>query len=98
MKLSDISRKAFGFDVAELLPQIADEVEPGAPEPPSPTKPKVRGSAHKRQRSSLSNGVPSSNEPYILYLQSLPMRDLEQLIISFDVLETYANYYHKFAK
>ena len=98
MRLSDISLKAFGFDVAGFPPQGADEVESDALEPPSPRRPRATGSAHKRHRSSLSNGIPSGNEQNILYLQSQSMRDLEQLIVSFDVLEKYANCYHKLAK
>lgn len=98
MRLSDISLKAFGFDVAEFPCPTEDGVAASASEPPSPSKSRVLRSAHKRQRSSMSNGTPSGNERSVLYLQSQSMRELEQLIIAFDVLERYANTYHKFVK
>lgn len=99
MGLSDISRKSFGFDIAEFPLGMEDGAETDVPEAPSPTKSKLPGSSHRRQRSSMSNvGVPSGNDQNILYLQSQPMRELEQLIIAFDALEEFANCYHQLAK
>lgn len=97
MRLSEVSFKTFGFDVTEFPDAMEDGVEAAAPEPPSPTKSRVRGS-HKRQHSSMSNGIPSGDTRSLLYTDSQPMRELEQLISAFDSLETYAHYYYKLAK
>lgn len=98
MCLSDISQRAFGFDIAEVPFNVENGVEAKPAEPSSPSRSRLLGSAHKRQRSSISSGVPSGNEQNILYIQSETMRDLEQLINAFDGLEKYAICHHKFVK
>ncbi|KAL4780475.1 107-domain-containing protein [Aspergillus varians] len=86
MRLSDISRESFGFDIADFPVDYEDGTDIGTPEPSSPTKTRVYG--HKRNRS--SNSLPSTNQTRLLYVQSQTMRDLEQLILAFDALEVFA--------
>ncbi|KAI9928847.1 Nucleoporin nup84 [Aspergillus wentii] len=85
MRLSDISQESFGFDIA--FPVEEDGIESATPEPASPTKSRLPGSAHKRSR---SNGLPSDAQQALLYEQSQNMRDLEELILAFDALEMFA--------
>lgn len=98
MNLSDISLKSFGFDIAEFPSTIENGMEAKVPEPSSPSRSRLHGSTHRRQRSSISSGAPSGNDQNILYAQSELMRDLEQLIIAFDSLEQYAICHHKVLK
>ncbi|KAL4925837.1 nucleoporin Nup84/Nup107 family protein [Aspergillus undulatus] len=86
MRLSDISRESFGFDVADF-PVDYEDGDIGTPEPSSPTKTRVYG--HKRNKSS-ANSLPSTTQTKLLYVQSQTMRDLEQLILAFDALERFA--------
>ncbi|KAG2415467.1 hypothetical protein HFD88_006658 [Aspergillus terreus] len=94
MRLSDISQESFGFDLTEFPAGVEDGVEPGTPEPSSPTKSRLLGS-HRRSR---SNGVPSTTQTSILVQQSQTMRDLEELILGFDALERFAVAFEKFDK
>ncbi|KKK15621.1 hypothetical protein ARAM_006878 [Aspergillus rambellii] len=87
MRLSDISRESFGFDVADFLMDVEDGVEPNTPESSSPSKTRVFG--HKRNKSSGS-GLPSTSQTRLLSEQSQTMRDLEELILAFDALEKFA--------
>ncbi|KAL4790198.1 107-domain-containing protein, partial [Aspergillus venezuelensis] len=87
MRISDISRNSFGFDVADFPVDYEDGLEGGPSEPPSPTKTRVYG--HKRSKSS-TNSLPSTDQTKLLYIQSQTIRDLEQLILAFDALENFA--------
>ncbi|KAE8355571.1 107-domain-containing protein [Aspergillus coremiiformis] len=89
MRLSDISRESFGFDVAEFPFGIEDGEEPPTPELSSPTKSRLFGSPHKRHRSATNRG-PSDEQTSLLVQQSQTMRDLEELILAFDALEGFA--------
>ncbi|KAF7585703.1 Nucleoporin nup84 [Aspergillus hancockii] len=89
MRLSDISRQSFGFDLTEFPFGVEDGVEPATPEPSSPTKSRLLGSPHKRNWSSTSR-VPSNDQTSLLVQQSQTMRDLEELILAFDALEGFA--------
>ncbi|KAF5854945.1 Nucleoporin nup84 [Aspergillus alliaceus] len=89
MRLSDISRESFGFDLAEFPYGVEDGTEPPTPEPASPTKSRLFGSPHKRNRS-VSNRAPSDEQTSLLIQQSQTMRDLEELILAFDALEVFA--------
>lgn len=87
MRLSDISRESFGFDITDFAMDYEDELDIGTPEPSSPSKARAYG--HKRNKSS-SNSLPSTAQTRLLCVQSRTMRDLEQLILAFDVLERFA--------
>jgi nuclear pore complex protein Nup107 len=89
MRLSDISRQSFGFDLTEFPYGVEDGVEPATSEPSSPTKSRLLGSPHKRNRS-LTSRVPSNDQTNLLIQQSQTMRDLEELILAFDALEGFA--------
>lgn len=95
MNLSDLSRESFGFDVAEFPMEMEDGVDASTPEPMSPSKIRLPGSAHKRSR---SNGVTNGAQQSILYQQSQTMRDLEALILAFDALENFATLWEKLDK
>ncbi|KAI2839433.1 hypothetical protein CBS11350_7499 [Aspergillus niger] len=94
MKLSDISREMFGFDISEFSLDVEAMQEVNTPEPSSPTKSRLLSSPHKRSRS-RTNGVASNSQASILLQQSQTMRDLEVLILAFDALERYAIIYEK---
>ncbi|GAQ41592.1 nuclear pore complex protein Nup107 [Aspergillus niger] len=94
MKLSDISREMFGFDISEFSLDVAAMQEVNTPEPSSPTKSRLLSSPHKRSRS-RTNGVASGSQASILLQQSQTMRDLEVLILALDALERYAIIYEK---
>ncbi|KAL2818994.1 107-domain-containing protein [Aspergillus cavernicola] len=94
MRLSDISRESFGFDLADFPVDYEDGTDIGTPEPSSPTKTRVYG--HKRSKS--SNSLPSTSQTRLLHAQSQTMRDLEQLILAFDALERFANVCEKLDK
>ncbi|KAE8325534.1 107-domain-containing protein [Aspergillus sergii] len=89
MRLSDISRESFGFDLTELPFGVEDGAEASTPEPSSPTKSRLFGSPHKRNRS-LTNRLPSDEQTSLLVQQSQTMRDLEELILAFNALEWFA--------
>lgn len=91
MRVSDVSREMFGFDIAEFP---ADYEDNGTPEPSSPTKMKLYG--HSRNKS--SNSLPSTGQTRLLYAESQTWRDLEQLILAFDALENFAHACEKFDK
>ncbi|KAL4809560.1 107-domain-containing protein [Aspergillus unguis] len=93
MRVSDVSRELFGFDIADF-PGDVEGTELGSPEPSSPTKTRIYG--HKRNKS--SNSLPSTSETRILYAESKNWRDLEQLILAFDALERFAGVCEKFDK
>lgn len=95
MNLSYLSQESFGFDVAEFPMGMEDGMDAPTPEPTSPTKVRLPGSAHKRSR---SNGVPNGAQTSILYQQSQTMRDLEALILAFDALENFAMLWEKLDK
>lgn len=97
MRLSDISREAFGFDVAEGMIPVEDGDELKSPEPASPTKPRL---SHRRHRSSgsMSRKIPTSNDQELLFIQAQPVRDLENIIVAFDAFEKFAVRYNKLAK
>lgn len=97
MKLSDISREMFGFDISEFSLDMAAMQEVNTPEPSSPTKSRLLSSPHKRSRS-RTNGVASGSQASILLQQSQTMRDLEVLILALDALERYAIIYEKLEK
>lgn len=97
MKLSDISREMFGFDISEFSLDVEAMQEVNTPEPSSPTKSRLLSSPHKRSRS-RTNGVASNSQASILLQQSQTMRDLEVLILAFDALERYAIIYEKLEK
>ncbi|THC96345.1 hypothetical protein EYZ11_004160 [Aspergillus tanneri] len=97
MRLSEVSRELFGFDLTELSVGIQDGAEQVTPEPSSPTKSKILGSSHRRSRSA-TNGVPSSSETNILIQQSQTMQDLEQLILAFDAVEKFAAVFERLDK
>jgi nuclear pore complex protein Nup107 len=97
MRLSDVSRESFGFDVAEFGYGIPNGSDRATPEPSSPTKSRLLGSAHKRNRS-IPNGVPSDEQTNILVMQSQTMRDLEELTLAFDGLERFGLCWKKFDK
>ncbi|KAL4816451.1 107-domain-containing protein [Aspergillus spinulosporus] len=88
MRLSDLSREFFGFDIADFYPgDYEDVTDHGTPEPSSPSK--MRALGHKRNKSS-NTSLPSTSQTRLLYAQSQTMRDLEQLILAFDALEAFA--------
>lgn len=89
MRLSDISRESFGFDLTEIPFGVGDGAEASTPEPSSPTKSRLFGSPHKRNRS-LTNRLPSDEQTSLLVQQSQTMRDLEELILAFNALEWFA--------
>ncbi|KAH1627953.1 hypothetical protein KXX21_000658 [Aspergillus fumigatus] len=97
MKLSDISRESFGFDVAEFGYGIPNGSDRATPEPSSPTKSRLLGSAHKLNRP-IPNGVPSDEQTNILVMQSQTMRDLEELTLAFDGLERFGLCWKKIDK
>ncbi|RHZ53342.1 hypothetical protein CDV55_100183 [Aspergillus turcosus] len=97
MRLSDISRESFGFDVADFGYGIPNGSGGATPEPSSPTKSRLLGSAHKRSRS-IPNGVPSDEQTNILVMQSQTMRDLEELTLAFDWLERFGLCWKKIDK
>ncbi|KAI9371384.1 107-domain-containing protein [Aspergillus egyptiacus] len=86
MRLSDISRESFGFDVADFAVDYEDGNEIGTPEPLSPTKARI----HEQKRNRASGSLPSTSQTKLLHTQSQTMRDLEQLILAFDALERFA--------
>lgn len=94
MRLSDISKELFGFDLIQFPFGAEDGIEPGTPEPSSPTKSRLFGS-HRRSR---SNGLPSSTQTNLLLQQSQTMRDLEELVLGFDALERFAIILERFDK
>jgi nuclear pore complex protein Nup107 len=88
MRLSDLSREFFGFDIADFYPgDYEDGTDRGTPEPTSPSK--LRAFGHKRNKSS-NTSLQSTSQTRLLYAQSQTMRDLEQLILAFDALEAFA--------
>lgn len=95
MNLSHLSQESFGFDVAEFPIEMEDSSDAPTPEPMSPSKIRLPGSAHKRSR---SNGVTNGAQQSILYQQSQTMRDLEALILAFDALENFAMLWEKLDK
>lgn len=82
MRLSEISLEAFGFDVA-AFPLAAESVV-GA-EPSEPDSPRTF-----RRSQSPSNGIMSHSRQSLMGQQSQTMRDLEQLILGFDGVESFA--------
>lgn len=95
MNLSHLSQESFGFDVAEFPMEMEDGSDAPTPEPMSPSKIRLPGSAHKRSR---SNGFTNGAQQGILYQQSQTMRDLEALILAFDALENFAMLWEKLDK
>lgn len=96
MRLSDVSRELFGFDVTEFPIGVVDGLESSVAEPSSPTKSRLLGS-HRRSRSA-TNGVPSTGETNILIQQSRLMRELEELVLGFEALEAFAITYERIDK
>ncbi|PWY83089.1 nuclear pore complex protein An-Nup84 [Aspergillus sclerotioniger CBS 115572] len=97
MRLSDLSREAFGFDISEFTLEVEAGQEFNTPEPSSPSKSRLLSSPHKRSRSK-TNGVASGSQTSILIQQSQTMRDLEVLILAFDSLERFATVFEKLEK
>ena len=94
MRLSDLSREAFGFDISEFTLEVEAGQEFSTSEPSSPSKSRLLSSPHKRSRSK-TNGVASGSQTSILIQQSQTMRDLEVLILAFDSLERFATVFEK---
>ncbi|KAL5336919.1 107-domain-containing protein [Aspergillus crustosus] len=86
MRISDVSRELFGFDIADFSVDDEAGTENGTPEPSSPTKSRAYG--HRRNKS--SNSLPSTEQTRLIAAQSQTMRDFEELTLTFDALENFA--------
>lgn len=92
-KLSSLSVDTLGYDLTDLPPIEPDGSDNGLGEPSSPgkadvAKSPVQSARYKRQNRSSEGQTRTLRES--LSLQSQTMRDLEQLVLAFDALETWA--------